>query len=125
MAVNFAYKTVLFVLGWVCVLLGIIGALLPVIPTTPFLILAAFLFSKSSPRVHSWLTSLPVFGDVIIDWEKNGVIRPKAKIASVTTIIVVFSSTLIFTRLHYGLKIMLVFIAIGCISFIVTRKSAP
>lgn len=125
MPVKFAYKTVLFVLGWVCVLLGFIGALLPVIPTTPFLILAAFLFSKSSPRVHSWLTSLPVFGDVIIDWEKNRVIRPKAKIASVATIVVVFSSTLIFTRLHYGLKIMLVLIAIGCVWFIATRKSTP
>jgi len=125
MPANIAFKSLLFVLGWICVLLGAIGAILPIVPTVPFLLLAAYCFSKSSPRVHSWLTSLPYFGDAIIDWEKNRVIRPKAKFASVLCIFAVFGASIGFTDIHLNLKLMLVIIALLCISFILTRKSAP
>lgn len=125
MAANFAWKTFLFINGWVCVVLGVIGAFLPILPTTPFLILAAYLFSKSSPRVHKWLTGLPYFGDAIIDWEKNKVIRPKAKFMSISLIILTFSASIYFANIHYGLKVMLVCIAVICIAFISTRKSYP
>lgn len=123
MSANIALKTILFILGWLSVLLGLIGALLPILPTTPFLILAAYFFSKSSPKVHSWLTSIPYFGDAIMDWEKHRVIRPKAKNASTLVIIVVFGASILLSQVHYGLKVMLVVIAIGCLSFIWTRKS--
>ncbi len=125
MPVKYAIRTLLFILGWVSIVLGIIGALLPIVPTTPFLILAAYLFSKSSPKVHSWLTRLPYFGNAIIDWEQNKVIRPKAKAGAVFIIILIFSSSIVLANIHYGLKIMLVFLAIACISFILTRKSTP
>jgi len=125
MPAKFAFRTFLFILGWVSVILGLIGALLPIMPTTPFLILAAFFFNKSSPRVHSWLTRLPYFGDAIIDWEQNRVIKPKAKILSYFTIFAIFGSSIYFSPIHYGFKIMLGFIGVGCIAFIATRKSAP
>lgn len=125
MSLHLAKKTILFVLGWVCVLLGFIGALLPVMPTTPFLLLAAYFFSKSSPKFHKWLLELPMFGPLIVDWEQNKVIRPKAKVMSVLTIIAIFSSSIYFANLHIGLNIMLVCIALACIGFILTRKSAP
>ena len=125
MPAKFAFKTILFILGWISVLLGIIGALLPIIPTTPFLILAAYLFSKSSPKVHSWLTSLPYFGDAIIDWEQNRVIRPKAKAMSVFIIVLIFGTSIGLTNLHLGLKVMLVIIGLSCSCFILTRKSNP
>jgi uncharacterized membrane protein YbaN (DUF454 family) len=83
------------------------------------------LFSKSSPRVHSWLTSLPYFGDAIIDWETNRVIRPKAKIMSVVVIIVIFATSITFAKIHLALKIMLACIGLSCLTFIVTRKSQP
>ena len=123
MPVKIAYKTALFVLGWIFVVLGFIGALLPIVPTTPFLLLAAFCFSKSSPKVHSWLTSIPYCGDAIIDWDNNRVIKPRAKAGAVFMIVATFSSTIIFTKIHMALKIMLVAIATWCIWFIVTRKS--
>lgn len=125
MAENIALKSFLFILGWICVVLGAIGAVLPLLPTTPFLILAAYLFSKSSPKVHSWLTSLPYFGDGIIDWEQNKVIRPKAKLLSVVVIILVFGISITFSNIYIGLKFMLVAIGMSCIAFIVTRKSQP
>lgn len=125
MPVKFAYKTTLFLAGWLFVLLGVIGAVLPILPTTPFLLLAAYCFSKSSPRVHSWLTGLPYFGDAIIDWERNRVIRPRAKILATIMIVLIFTASLIFAKVHYGLKIMLVCIASACLTFIWTRKSHP
>ena len=118
-------RTFLFIFGWISVLLGVIGAVLPIVPTTPFLILAAFCFSKSSPRVHLWLTSLPYFGDAIIDWERNRVIRPKAKAMSCVIVFLVIGSSVGFAKIHYGLKIMLVVIGISVMTFILTRKSAP
>ncbi len=123
MPLKYALRTTLFILGWVSVLLGLIGAILPIVPTTPFLILAAYFFSKSSPRVHSWLTGLPYFGSAIMDWEMYRVIRPKAKIMSVVIIVLVFGASITFTSIHWGLKVMLVCIASMCIGFIVTRKS--
>lgn len=125
MSANFALKTILFILGWFSIILALIGAVLPIMPTAPFLILAAYFFSKSSPRVHSWLTRLPYFGDVIIDWEKNRVIKPAAKGMSVFIIVLIFTSSIILTTIHIGLKIMLVCIGLGCIGFILSRKSRP
>lgn len=125
MPAKFALKSTLFILGCLSLVLGIIGAVLPLLPTTPFLILSAYLFSKSSKKVHSWLTSLPYFGDAIINWETHRVIRPRAKVLSIIMLVCVIGSTIIFAKIHVGLKIMLAFIGVGCGFFIVTRKSRP
>jgi uncharacterized membrane protein YbaN (DUF454 family) len=78
---NFPFlKWLWFTIAWISFTLGIIGAFLPILPTTPFLILAAFLFSKSSPRFHAWLMNLPLAGDAVRDWQVNRVIKPRAKI---------------------------------------------
>lgn len=116
-------KPILYVLAWVSFALGFIGAFLPVLPTTPFMILAAYLFSKSSPRMHSWLTSLPYFGDAILEWENNRVIRPKAKVMAIVVLWIVMGASIIFAPVHYGLKIMLAVIGISVSIFIGTRKS--
>lgn len=112
-----------FASGVISLILGVIGIFLPLLPTTPFIILASFCFSKSSKRMHIWLTSIPLFGDAIMDWEKNKVIRPKAKAAAVSMIILSIGYSIIFTNLHYGLKVMLVVIAVSVITFILSRNS--
>lgn len=81
-------KPFLFVFGWIFTALGVIGAFLPILPTTPFFLLAAYCFSKSSPRFHQWLLSLPVMGAGLRDWEKNRVIRPKAKALCIIMILI-------------------------------------
>jgi uncharacterized protein len=62
-------------LGSVSLGLGVLGAFLPVLPTTPFVLLAAFLFGKSSPRVHRWLVNHPWFGGMIRDWQAHRGLR--------------------------------------------------
>ena len=66
-------------LAGVCVLLGIIGIIVPVLPTVPFLLVAAWAASRSSPRLHRWLLTHPRFGRPLREWEEAGVVPRSAK----------------------------------------------
>jgi uncharacterized membrane protein YbaN (DUF454 family) len=67
-------------LGWLFVGLGVVGAALPVLPTTPFLILAAACFARSSPRLEARLLADPRFGPLLRDWRERGAIPRPAKV---------------------------------------------
>ena len=119
------HKYLFLTAGFISMILGFIGMFLPILPTTPFMILAAFCFSKSSERLHKWLLSRPHIGKLIIDWEKHGVIRMKAKVYSTIVIIPLFSYTLIFVNVNNWIKALLVLIALSVLSFIWSRPSNP
>ena len=70
------------VAGWASLGLGAIGAFLPLLPTVPFVILAAFCFARSSPRLENWLLTHPRFGHHIVAWRDKGAISRKGKIAA-------------------------------------------
>lgn len=72
-------RWLLLTLAGVCLVLGIIGLLLPVMPTVPFLIVAAWAASRSSPRLHRWLITHPRFGTQLRDWNDHGVVPRRAK----------------------------------------------
>lgn len=78
-------------LGALSLLLGLIGAFLPVLPTTPFILLAALLFSKSSPRVHHWMLNHPWFGTMIRDWQTYRGLRPKIRRRAIVMMIISFA----------------------------------
>lgn len=64
--------------------LGAIGIVLPLLPTTPFVLVAAFAFGKSSPRLAIWLETSRTFGPIIANWRRHGAIAPRFKVPSVT-----------------------------------------
>ncbi len=66
-------------LALLSLLLGVIGLFLPVLPTTPFVLLAAWAAARSSPRLLGWLEQHTVFGPMISDWRRGGVVRRRAK----------------------------------------------
>lgn len=78
-------KPLWFALGLLSLLLAVLGVVLPLLPTTPFLILAAFCFSQSSEKAHQWLVNHNFFGPLINDWQQYGKIRRKVKVVALST----------------------------------------
>ncbi|HEY1069949.1 YbaN family protein [Thermomonas sp.] len=70
-------------LAWTSLVLGIIGAFLPVMPTVPFILLSAFAASRGSDRLRGWLLAHPKFGRAILDWEQNGTVSRQAKLLAI------------------------------------------
>lgn len=71
------------VAGLLCVGLALLGVALPLLPTAPFVLLAAYCFSRSSPKLHDWVMSNPAFGKIIRDWRAERAISRKGKVVSV------------------------------------------
>lgn len=111
-------------LGLLCVILGIIGAILPLMPTTIFLIIAAYCFGRSSERLQSWLHRHPRFGPPILDWEREGAISRKGKVAACS------GMALGFVIFHYTanpalwLDLLVALMMLGCALY-VTSRPAP
>ena len=76
-------KTLLAILGCIALALGIVGIFLPLLPTTPFLLLAAALWVRSSPRLYEWLITHRYFGEYIRNFRENRAIPMRAKIISI------------------------------------------
>ncbi|MDQ6976954.1 MAG: YbaN family protein, partial [Ghiorsea sp.] len=94
------------------VLLGLIGVALPILPTTPFMILATALFAKSSPRFHHMLLNNKYIGDVLKDWEERHVVRRSIKKRATMLIFITFSISIAILHEQVGLQLMLVAIAL-------------
>lgn len=89
-------RTAWLIAGCCSLVLGIIGAVLPIIPTTPFLILTAFCFDRGSPRFHGWILSHKWMGPPVRDWRENRAIRLRYKV--IATIMIGISTTIIILK---------------------------
>ena len=77
-------KSILALLGLISLGLGIVGAFLPLLPTVPFVLLSAFLFARSSDRLHNWLITHKIFGQLIKDFHEKRGITIQGKIAAIS-----------------------------------------
>jgi len=77
-------KSILALLGLISLGLGIVGAFLPLLPTVPFVLLSAFLFARSSDRLHNWLITHKIFGQLIRDYHEDRGITIQGKIAAIS-----------------------------------------
>lgn len=90
-------RIALLVAGFACVGLAALGVFLPLLPTTPFLLVAAACFARSSPRFYRALLGNRVFGPLIRDWREHRAVPLRAKILAITAITLVLGSTILFS----------------------------
>lgn len=122
---NKIIKAFLILCGTTSLLLGIIGIFLPGLPTTPFLLLSAYCFSKSSEKLHHWLLNHKWFGEYIRDFQSGKGIRMKHKLTAIFFIWVTIPTTALYFTPLIHVKILLFVIAIGVTSYLLylpTRK---
>lgn len=110
-------------LAFLSLMLALIGAILPLVPTVPFLLVATFFSAKSSERLHNWLLTHRAFGPMIQDWQSRGAIRPAAKKAATLSIAAVFLVSLFFGAHAHVLAIQAVVLT-AVLTFIWTRPTA-
>ena len=109
--------------GWLSLGLGVAGIFLPLLPTTPFLLLTAFCFSRGSPTLHRWLLRQPQIGPAIRDWEEKKVVPVRAKVVATVLLIPPFLLATVFRRWSPAINIGMVCLVVGVMLFLWTRKS--
>ncbi len=104
--------------------LGVLGILLPLLPTAPFLILAAFCFSRGSRRLHNWLINHRLLGPPIRDWRDHRSISGKAKASAMFAILLVFAVSVLLGLATWALLLQGIVLA-GVAVFLLTRPTPP
>lgn len=109
-------KILLTILGLISLGLGILGAFLPVLPTTPLLLLAAFLFLRSNRRLYDWLMNHPKMGPYITNFIKHKAIPLRVKVIAVSTLWLTLLYCAVFVAEHWALRVFFILLAI-CITW--------
>jgi len=111
-------------LGCICVGIGTIGVFVPLLPTTSFMLVAAFAFARSSPKLHNWLITHKVFGPLITDWQSHRAISSKAKFTSVLSMVAVVGISAIFQVPNWLLVTQI--LVLSCVAaFLLSRPKPP
>ena len=108
----------LIIFGWFFIILGLIGAMLPILPTTPFLIVALALFSKSSPRFRQMLLNNAWFGPTLKQWEEEKTMSRKSKYKALFLVVITFSISIAVFYDKMQLQILLACIGLVLLFFI-------
>ncbi len=114
---------ILTILGILSLGLGILGAFVPVLPTTPLLLLASVLFLKSNRRLYDWLMNHPKLGPYISNFLEHKAIPLRVKVVSVTMVWLTLLYCAIFVAEHWALRFMFIAIAIGVTIHVLSYKT--
>ncbi|WP_432204332.1 YbaN family protein [Cetobacterium somerae] len=115
-------KKFYFILGCISVILGVIGIVLPLLPTTPFILLSAFLFEKSSPKFHQLLLTNKIFGKYIEDYTERNGLTYKNKIIAITIMTLGMGKGFFAMQNVYG-RIFLLMIFLGVLIHLLKLKT--
>ena len=104
--------------------LGVLGAILPGLPATPFLLLTSYFLLRTSPKLHSRLLRSRLFGPILNDWQVNGGLRQHIKLKAIGCVAIAVSLTIAFSPLSLWPKILVGLLACVGISVIVKLPTA-
>ncbi len=111
-------RLVFFCLGSLFVGLAALGVVLPLLPTTPFLLVAAACYARSSKRFYDWLLANRVFGPTIRQWQENRSVALRTKVVAIALLVVTLGSSVVFFVPLWPVKILLVAIGIWVVQFL-------
>jgi len=106
-------RGLLIAAGSLCVVLGLLGIFLPLLPTTPFMLLAAACFARSSRRFHGWLLANPTFGPLIREWEKHRSIPRRTKLTAIALMSLTMATSIVFFVEPRWLQVLLAAVGVG------------
>ncbi len=118
-----ALKPVFLILGFTFLAIGLIGVVVPVLPTTPFMILALIMFAESSQKFHDWLYHHRLFGPALQQWRRNRVIPLKAKIAALSMMLLSYSYLVFFANMPAWALVSVALFMAGGAWFILDKPS--
>ncbi|MEG0416979.1 MAG: DUF454 family protein [Gordonibacter sp.] len=110
MPVNRLPRTLMLIGAWTACILGCVGVLVPVLPTTPLLLLATFLFAKSSPRCHDWIISTKVYRTYVVAFKEAGGIPASTKVRILTVSFVLMGASALIVHN------VIVWVILGCVA---------
>lgn len=111
--------------GLFFVALGAVGAALPLLPTTPFLLLAAACFARSSPRLEAWLLAHRVFGPPVAGWRAHRAIPPAAKAMACAGVIVSYVSFWLGARPGWPAAAAMAALLLAAMAYVLSRPNGP
>ncbi len=111
--------------GWLNIGLGVLGLVLPVMPTTVFLLIALWAFSKSSLGFHRWLYEHPILGRNIRAWHAHRAIAVRAKVLAIATMAASLLYVTLVVAESWMLPVLVAAVLAGVAAYILTRPSHP
>jgi len=118
-------RVLFFCLGSIFVGLGTIGVVLPLVPTTPFLLLAAACYARSSKRLYNWLLANKIFGSTIRQWQENRSVAYRTKVTAIVLLVLTLGTSIVFFVPLWPVKILLVAIGTWVVQFLVRLPTKP
>ena len=104
-------KTLLIILGFVCAAIGVVGIVVPILPTTPFLLLASFFFAKGSQRFHNWFISTKLYKKHLESFVNSRAMTLKSKLTILIPVSCMLIATFIFVNnLHARILLVILFV---------------
>src|SRR3990170_1834539 len=87
-------RVALVVIGTIALGLGVVGIFVPVLPTTPFVLLAAACYARASPRLYGWLLGQPALGQIITNWRRSRSLPPGVKRRALVLVVLTFAASI-------------------------------
>jgi hypothetical protein len=114
-------RALFLALGLLFLALAVLGVFLPLLPTTPFLLVAAGCFARSSERLHGWMLRHARFGPLLRNWASHGAISPSTKRTATVAILLSIALSFTLTRMSLLSKGVVLGVLAGVLGFIWTR----